>query len=354
MRVGTGGVATYSRPYTFRHVATGRYLCAGRAGLDMGGLSLCASAAEPAALFFLRPAAARAAAGGGDGEASGGGVGSAGGGGDGFEMGAAEAISAIGPRSALMLMAANGQRVRCVAADGAVDEVGAVLALARAAAEATHKAAGLGGLTGAAGAVFDELADATDSLLGDKDLKTLHRLKGHDALAAGTKENLCLLRGADWPGEGGADVVVEKPVKGDDGAPCDARTVFRRLASQEEPRCTLCIAAPATGRPHQIRRHAQHLSMPIIGDSKHGDSRVNRWWREERGLDRLALHCLAISLDDVDGEAVSLLAPLEGELARALRGEPLWATAAARDPRLDAPPVDVRTGSHGSWDDKVA
>ena len=178
--------------------------------------------------------------------------------------------------------------------------------------------------------------------------------KAHDALAAGTKEYLCLLRGGDWPGEGGADVVVEKPVKGDDGAPRDARTVFRYLASQEEPRCTLCIAAPATGRPHQIRRHAQHLSMPIIGDSKHGDSRVNRWWREERGLDRLALHCLAISLDDVDGEAVSLLAPLEGELARALRGEPLWAAAAARDPRLDAPPVDVRTGSHGSRDDKAA
>ncbi|KAH8067600.1 pseudouridine synthase [Aureococcus anophagefferens] len=140
--------------------------------------------------------------------------------------------------------------------------------------------------------------------------------KAHDALAAGTKEYLCLLRGGDWPGEGGADVV-------------------------EEPRCTLCIAAPATGRPHQIRRHAQHLSMPVIGDSKHGDSRVNRWWREERGLDRLALHCLAISLDDVDGEAVSLLAPLEGELGFAASA---WARrarpAAGRAAR-------GRTGSHG-------
>ncbi|KAK7242639.1 3-hydroxyacyl-CoA dehydrogenase [Aureococcus anophagefferens] len=41
----------------------------------------------------------------------------------------------------------------------------------------------------------------------------------------------------------------------------------RQFRRKEEPRCTLCIAAPATGRPHQIRRHAQHLSMPVIGDS---------------------------------------------------------------------------------------
>ena len=57
--------------------------------------------------------------------------------------------------------------------------------------------------------------------------------KAHDALAAGTKEYLCLLRGGDWPGEGGADVVVEKPVKGDDGAtrgPCSAAS--RRRGSR--------------------------------------------------------------------------------------------------------------------------
>lgn len=171
----------------------------------------------------------------------------------------------------------------------------------------------------------------------------------HEALAAGTKEYVCLMRGCEWPNDGD-EVTVTKPVKGDDGVPRAAETTFRRLAVQEEPRCTLCLATPATGRPHQIRKHAQALSMPIIGDSKHGDSRVNRWWREDRGLDRLALHCLSISLAPSAslGPVDALVAPLGDDLARPLRAEErLWAAAVAREPRLERPPVDVRTGSLG-------
>mmetsp|Transcript_6347 Transcript_6347/g.20033 ORF Transcript_6347/g.20033 Transcript_6347/m.20033 type:complete len:251 (-) Transcript_6347:804-1556(-) len=166
----------------------------------------------------------------------------------------------------------------------------------------------------------------------------------HARLRAGRKEYLALLRGCDWPNDDGADVVVDRDVKGDDGVPRAALTTFRRLASQEEPRCTLCIASPATGRPHQIRRHAQSLSMPIVGDSAHGDSKVNRWWREERGLDRLALHCLAITLPDPE---TPIVAPIEGSLADVLRSEPLWADALAREPRLRLAPVDDRSGSNG-------
>lgn len=84
--------------------------------------------------------------------------------------------------------------------------------------------------------------------------------------------------------------------------------------------------------------------MPIIGDSAHGDSKVNRWWRQERGLDRLALHCLSIALPD---PAETIVAPLEGSLAEVLRAEPLWAEALSSEPRLDLAPVDDRTGSRG-------
>ena len=84
----------------------------------------------------------------------------------------------------------------------------------------------------------------------------------HARLRAGRKEYLALLRGCDWPNDDGADVVVDRDVKGDDGVPRAALTTFRRLASQEEPRCTLCIASPATGRPHQIRR-ARPASKPL-------------------------------------------------------------------------------------------
>lgn len=170
----------------------------------------------------------------------------------------------------------------------------------------------------------------------------------HERLAEGEKEYLALLRGCDWPSDDD-EVVVEKEVKGDNGVYRPAVTTFRRLASQEDPRCTLVLAMPKTGRPHQIRKHAQFLSMPIIGDSKHGDSKVNRWWRESRGLDRLALHCLSIRLPRTDdAEERTLVAPLlDDDLATALKREPLWEAALRLDPRLDALPVDVRSGSLG-------
>ena len=50
---------------------------------------------------------------------------------------------------------------------------------------------------------------------------------------------------------------------------------------------------PQTGRWHQIRKHLNGLSHPILGDA-HGDSRVNHWWREEfdfRHLDYIATSC---------------------------------------------------------------
>ena len=166
----------------------------------------------------------------------------------------------------------------------------------------------------------------------------------HGRLRDGVKEYVALLRGFDERDAVGSEVVVEKPIKGDNGELRPAKTTFRKIAGQEEPRCTLVVATPHTGRPHQIRRHAQALSMPIIGDSAHGDSKVNRWWRQERGLDRLALHCLSIALPD---PAETIVAPLEGSLAEVLRAEPLWAEALSSEPRLDLAPVDIRSGSRG-------
>lgn len=169
----------------------------------------------------------------------------------------------------------------------------------------------------------------------------------HERLAAGTKSYVALLRGCEWPSADDV-VVVDRPVRGDDGAYRDASTTFKRLAAQEDPRCTLVLATPATGRPRQIRRHAQSLSMPIVGDSAHGDSRVNREWRVDRGLDRLALHCIGLDLPATAASPrLELVAPLEGDLAAALRETDLWAPALAREPRLGAPPADVRSGSNG-------
>lgn len=54
-------------------------------------------------------------------------------------------------------------------------------------------------------------------------------------------------------------------------------------------RYSLMELSPKTGRKHQLRRHMAHLRHPIIGDTRHGDSRQNRYFREQHGITRLLL-----------------------------------------------------------------
>lgn len=54
-------------------------------------------------------------------------------------------------------------------------------------------------------------------------------------------------------------------------------------------RLSLLELHPLTGRFHQIRRHLNYIAHPVIGDSSHGDTRVNRVFRDTFGFDRLML-----------------------------------------------------------------
>lgn len=80
--------------------------------------------------------------------------------------------------------------------------------------------------------------------------------------------------------------------------PKEAETWFRTLEKFEAPihcgryettRSTLIEVKPRTGRFHQIRRHMNFDSHPVIGDTTHGDSRHNVLYREHFGLSRLML-----------------------------------------------------------------
>jgi 23S rRNA (cytosine1962-C5)-methyltransferase len=51
----------------------------------------------------------------------------------------------------------------------------------------------------------------------------------------------------------------------------NAKTFFRRLKGS--PFFSLWEALPTTGKPHQIRLHAQQLGLPILGDELYGGSR---------------------------------------------------------------------------------
>lgn len=172
---------------------------------------------------------------------------------------------------------------------------------------------------------------------------TEHRRALHDTLAEDTthKAYLALVRGQLPVGE---TMTLDGPV--DDK---EARTDVEVLASQDEPRCALVRCRIHTGRFHQIRRHLSRIGRPIIGDSQHGDTRVNRQWREEHGATRLMLHAWQLGFETPEGR-IEARCPLWPDFSRVLRAQPMWEAAVAREPLLaeawqEAPPWPGRPRS---------
>ena len=154
---------------------------------------------------------------------------------------------------------------------------------------------------------------------------------------AAQKTYLAFVRGffaSDQP------VEVTTPVKYSDELYKDSRSVVRLLGRSHEPRCSLLEVAPSTGRHHQVRRHVRDLHHPIIGDGDHGDSRVNRWWREEHGHTRLGLHCLRLHVPFHTGD-ISAVSPLFTDQATLYRSLPWWTEAEARCPELGLAPLPL-------------
>lgn len=130
------------------------------------------------------------------------------------------------------------------------------------------------------------------------------------------KAYLCVMRG--WM----KDMVrCELPMKREqDQNIQEATTVFKPLKRLEMPwanerfaqsRYTFAEVFPLTGRFHQIRRHANYLAFPLVGDTKHGDSEHNRIWRRERKSHRLLLHASSLRcFHPLTGESMQWQAPL--------------------------------------------
>lgn len=129
-------------------------------------------------------------------------------------------------------------------------------------------------------------------------------------------------------------VEVDTPMKNTEGELKEAHSRVWALGASHEPRCSLLAVQPTTGRYHQVRRHTRDLHHPILGDSSHGDTRVNRAWREERGLRRLGLHCFRLTLGDL-----TVTCPIPDDLRHILEPLPWWADAIAALPGLDADPL---------------
>lgn len=105
------------------------------------------------------------------------------------------------------------------------------------------------------------------------------------------KQYLALVRGRS-PAEGTIDYAIQKR---EDGPRVPALTRFRTLAHSTVDRCSLVLAMPETGRLHQVRRHLRHINHPLVGDVAHGDGKVNRHFRAQYNLHRLALHASFIA-----------------------------------------------------------
>lgn len=76
--------------------------------------------------------------------------------------------------------------------------------------------------------------------------------------------------------------------------------------------------SPVTGRYHQLRRHLNRVSHPIIGDRQHGDSHHNRFVREKFNLEHLCLWSIELSFV-LDEERFFFQMPRSERLESALR-----------------------------------
>ena len=63
----------------------------------------------------------------------------------------------------------------------------------------------------------------------------------------------------------------------------NSNTRFEKLKSQGE--FELWKALPQTGKPHQIRLHAQSLNIPILGDPVHGGAQFSRMMLHSQSLE---------------------------------------------------------------------
>jgi len=154
----------------------------------------------------------------------------------------------------------------------------------------------------------------------------------HEVLRAGTKTYFALVRGHfqhEWP------IDVDTPLDGKESS-----STIWCLGRSHRPRCSLVKVQPHTGRFHQVRRHVRDLHHPIIGDVMHGDSKVNRWWREERSMGRVALHCGRMTLPFPEGEQ-TFECPLFEDMAAVLKELSWFERAAQQEPLLLKEPLII-------------
>ncbi len=142
------------------------------------------------------------------------------------------------------------------------------------------------------------------------------------------KKYLAVVRGFFKEKEGVIDYPLTDPETGKH-EPQQAVTRYRMLAESEQPwpiglrytsaRFSLMEMIPETGRRQQIRKHLSHLRHPIINDTRHGDVKINKWFRVNELPERMLLHAYELTLPHPQHEVpIFLQAPLDEMFVKAL------------------------------------
>jgi len=101
--------------------------------------------------------------------------------------------------------------------------------------------------------------------------------------------------------------VLEYPIRADE------ETVYKEAITHYKPlqlievdipvkpypssRYTILQLMPKTGRMHQLRKHMNKFSHPIIGDPKYGNRHHNHMFIDELGIGNLFLHANSLSFN---------------------------------------------------------
>lgn len=184
-------------------------------------------------------------------------------------------------------------------------------------------------------------------LLFARDAQTASRLGQAMMAGALRKTYLAMVRG--WTPECGSidhplrEHAIDRREKDAEQPLREALTHYRRLATTEiaveiegypQSRYSLVELYPQTGRKHQLRRHLQHISHPIIGDTNYGRTRHNHYFARRFGFARLMLAATGLTLEHpASGAPLTLQAPLEASFREVLT---IFGTAL---PALDSLPV---------------
>jgi tRNA pseudouridine65 synthase len=115
-----------------------------------------------------------------------------------------------------------------------------------------------------------------------------------------------------------AEFESRAPLLDDKGVLREAHSVLTRLAPFPEARASLLCARIHTGRYHQIRRHMALAAHHVLGDTRYGKARENRFFTRRYGLARLFLHAWRLDIPRPGGGRLVVTAPLAPDLRAVL------------------------------------